>query len=248
MLEPIDYMNGIMTTIVVAICFITGFRIAYRYKMYKQRVFIFFGITWAGMSTIYIPLLISFYGILITGQGLPLFGYLIIDSFTPLIVSVGVMAWSEIIDFINKYQKPIIISFNFVSLGIFVYFLYNTFNNPTILGILERPLVIRYLNFVAFYLIFTAVVAMFTGTVFFWQSREAFEPEVRLKGLLIWFAFILFFLGTLLDGFLPITEETIFISRLVLIVGSACFLFGFFPPKFALTYVKERIEKEKKES
>jgi len=245
MLSIIDIINGILTTILVLICFITGIRIAYKYKQYKQRVFIFFGITWAGMSTIYIPLIISFYGMLLFEQGLPLFGYLIIDSFVPLLVTVGVMAWTEIIDFMKRYQKPLVISFTTVSVGIVVYFVYNAFNNPLTLGILESPLIIRYRNFVLVYLVFVSSIAMFTGTIFFWQSRDALEPENRLKGLLIWFAFISFFIGTLLDGFLPINPSTIIISRIVVIIGSAFFLFGFFPPQFVKDYVRERMNKNR---
>jgi len=243
MLTQLEIVNGLLSTIVVVISITTGVRMMLKYKTHKQRVFIFFGITWAGMCTIYIPLVISFWGLVLFRQGLTLFWYLFIDSFVPLIITVAVMAWTELL--FKKYQKQLVGLMCIQSAIVCVFFFYNTFMNPPMLGSLEGHIVIRYSFFTLLYLTATAILAFVTGTIFYINSRDAPEPEVRLKGLLIWIAFISFFTGTLLDGFLPISMASVHISRFALIFGSIAFFFGFFPPKFAQEYVKQRVKNKK---
>lgn len=241
-MEPIDIINGITTTMIVVISIITGVRIGLKYRKEKLRVFILFGITWGGQVIIYYPIVLSFWGIVFFGQGLSIFEYLFIASFAPIIVFVAAWAFSELV--FKKSQK-IIVGFTFIiSVISLCVFMYNTFNNPYLLGHLEGVVSLRYGSIVLFYLLTMSIMGIAMGYLFYRQSIDAPEPEVRIKGILIWIAFITFFGGGLLDGFLPLSIITIIISRIALIFGSTMYFFGFFPPEFVLDYMRERMVKK----
>ena len=238
MLDQIDVINGIMTTICVAFFITTGVRIGLNYRREKLRVFILWGLTWIGLVNIYYPIVISFWGYVFFGQGLSLFGYLFISSFAPITIIIAVWAWSDLI--IKKYQIKLV-GVAFIDNIIFIsIFMYNTFNNPTSLGAIQGLVSIRYGEIVLLYLITHTVLGTFMGFILNQQSRDASEPEIRLKGDLIWIAFLLFFSGANIDGFLPLSIITICISRIALTLGSIIFFLGFFPPKFVLRHVRER--------
>ena len=242
MMEPIDIINGITTTIIVVVSIITGLRIGLKYRKEKLRVFILFGITWAGQVIIYYPIVLSFWGIILFGQGLSILEYLFIASLAPIIVSVAAAAFSELV--YKKYQKIIVGSTLIISAISLIVFMYNTFTNPYLLGHLEGVISLRYGTIVLLYLFTMSIMGIIMGYLFYRQSIDAPEPEVRIKGILIWIAFITFFGGGLLDGFLPLSIITIIISRIALIFGSIMYFFGFFPPEFALDYMKERMGKK----
>jgi hypothetical protein len=243
MLDQIDIINGIMTTIFVVISIITGVRIGLKYRKEKLIAFLLFGVTWAGMVIIYYPIVLSFWGIIFFGQGLSITEYLFICSHAPIIVVFGVWAWSELV--FKKHQKEAIGLTCITSVIAVFVFMYNTFNNPILLGYIEGVVSLRYGIFVLFYLAITTILGILTGYLFYRQSRDATEPEVRLKGLLIWIAFISFFGGGFLDGFLPLSIITIIISRVALIFGSTMYFFGFTPPKIFLDYMTKKMTKTK---
>ena len=241
-MQLIDFINGITTSIFVVVCIITGLRIGLKYRKEKLKVFILFGITWAGQVIIYYPITPSFWGIIFFGQGLSIFEYLFIASLAPIIVTVAAWAFSELV--FKPYQKTIV-GFTFIVSAIsLIVFMFNTFNNPILLGHLEGVVSLRYGNIVLLYLLTMSIMGITMGYLFYRQSKDAPEPEVRIKGILIWIAFITFFGGGLLDGFLPLSIITIIISRIALIVGSTMYFFGFFPPEFALDYMRERMGKK----
>jgi len=236
-LDPIDIINGITTTIIVVISMITGIRISLKYRKERLRVFILFGITWGGMVIIYYPIVLSFWGIIFFRTGLSLFSYLFICSHAPIIVFIAAWAWSELI--LKKYQKQIVGSAFILTVISILVFMYNTFNNTALLGYLEGVVSLRYGPIVLFYLAITSILGIAMGYLFYQQSKDAAEPEVRIKGILIWIAFIAFFGGGLLDGFLPLSTITIILSRITLILGSTMYFFGFTPPKFVMDYMKK---------
>lgn len=233
-----------MTTICVAFFMTTGLRIGVNYRKEKLRVFILWGLTWILLVTIYYPIVMSFWGIVFFGQGLPLFGYLFICSLAPIGIVIAVWAWSDLI--IKKYQKQLV-GATFIDSAIFVFiFMYNTFNNPTSLGAIQGLVSLRYGFIVLLYLFLHTILGTVMGFILNQQSRDATEPEVRLKGDLIWIAFLLFFSGANIDGFLPLSIITVCVSRIALTLGSIIFFLGFFPPKFVLEYVRKRNAKKKK--
>jgi len=240
-MDPIDYINGITTTIIIIVSMITGLRIGLRYRKEKLRVFIFFGITWAGQVIIYYPISLSFWGIILFGQGFSIVEYLFICSFAPIIVTVAAAAFSELI--FKEYQNFIVGSTLIISAISLIVFMYNTFTNTSLLGYIEGVVSLRYGPIVLLYLLTMSIMGIAMGYLFYRQSIDAPEPEVRIKGILIWIAFILFFGGGLLDGFLPLLIINIVISRIALIFGSTMYFFGFFPPDIALEYMRKRMAK-----
>ena len=240
MLGTIDIINGITTTIIIGVFSATGIRMILKYKKTRHIALLLFGILWIGLVLNFYPIIISFWGYIFFRTVLSLEQILFIDSLTAFVLVVGIWAWSELVW--KKRQKILIITFSIISIPIFCFFFYNTLHNPSFLGKIEGLISPRYGIISLTYLTFCTIIAIITGYLFYRQTRDAYKPEIRLKGLMVWIAFVVYFTGGLFDGLLPLRVENIIITRIIMVVGSILFLFGFFPPKFAIKFMNKREE------
>ena len=80
---------------------------------------------------------------------------------------------------------------------------------------------------------------MGTGFLFTRESLKSEDLEIRLKGKLIFIAFILFTIGSGLDTSIPLNFVTLPIIRGFEIASAIVFYFGFFLPKWFKKFIKK---------
>ena len=236
MLDIIDITNGIMTTIFMTFCVATGVRLIHRYFKHDRKEFIYFGIAWLGLVMQHYPVIVSFYGILLTGHALDLFWYCFANCFIPFFVVIGVYAFSEIV--YKEHQKRILKYGLILAIINFIAFLYFTLFDRSVLAYLSGAINLRYRLFTLLCLLGMVSVGIFTGIFFYRQTKDANDTQIRAMGILLSMGLFIFMAGEILDAVLPLNIINMVISRFTLISGSASYYFGFFPPKFILRFIK----------
>jgi hypothetical protein len=231
-LETIDIVNGILATIFVIFSVIVGLKIALKYLKYKNRVFLFFGITWILIVEPWYPFMISFFVALSTGgTGLPLQTNLLIGhALIPFGVFCGIFSFTELK--YNKYQKKILIIFGILLTIFEVVFLFCLITQPTIIAKPVGTIYIEYTPLFKVLMIAILVVILTVGILFAHEPLKAGGKEVRLKGKMLLFAFIMFSIGTFMEAMIPKDFLILIITRAILIFSSFSFYCGFYLPKF----------------
>jgi hypothetical protein len=190
------------------------------------------GITWIFLVSPYWPDAISFLLILLTGEPLPTdFYFFIANAFiAPLHIT-----WIIVItDFIIKEKQKLILSVVSAEAIIFeIAFLTTFFIDTALIGsTTENPFYVEWALFIDIYLIISIALFLITGILFARDSLKAEQKELNLRGWFLLTAFITFTVGTLIDIVPELTEVTIVIARLFVIVGAFSFYLGFTMPEF----------------
>jgi hypothetical protein len=231
-LNALQFLQGSFTFAFVLISLILGLIIILKYFQYRKRQYILVGITWIFLVSPYWPDAISFLLILITGEPLPtVFYFFIANAFiAPLHVT-----WIIVItDFIFKEKQKVVLSVFSAEAIIFeIAFLTIFFIDPTLIGnTTANPFYVEWALFIDIYLIISIALFLITGILFARESLKADKRELNLRGWFLLTAFITFTVGTLIDIIPELTEVTIVIARLFVIVGAFSFYLGFTMPQF----------------
>ena len=230
-ISPYDYANVILSLIFVSISVFIGIKVVLKYRKYREKTLIYVGIAWIVMVESWMPAVINFIVILITGNSLPIEIMLIIGNiFLPVGILLWMIAFTELV--YKKKQK--LISGIFIIWGVVfeILFFYFLITNPSILCDLNSPpLDIDYYPFMEIYQILLLVIFISTGIIFALKSFKTEDQEIRLKGKFLILAFLSFLIGALLD----ITSQTILqliIARMILMTSSIEFYCGFILPEW----------------
>ncbi len=183
------------------------------------------------------PASISFLMYLFTEEILSPEAYFIISFvFVPITLVCWMIAFTDLTD--NKKQK-LIVSFYFILCVIyyvfFFYFLY--FTDQSLIGQLRGYTDVQYGAFVVSLYLIALVTALITGIIFARKSRHAENPEIRLKGNFIQIAVVFFFIGSILDAFLPHNFLTFSIFRTLEILSAIFFYCGFILPNWVKKFL-----------
>ena len=238
-LTAIDFLNGLFSLIFVSVCLIIGLIIASRYFKIKNRVFLLVGLGWAMVCSAWFPSTISFLCVLITGKGLEPAMYFFIGN---VVFHLAIALYlAGITDMIYKEKQKIILSV-WVVLGIIynIYFYYNLIIDPSQIGVLEGYFDVIYVRIVRIYLFCCIITLVVFSFLLARQMRKSDQPDIKLKGTLIFIAVIMYSSGAFLDALILLTEITLIITRSILITSSILFYLGFLMPDF----LKKRVIKE----
>ncbi len=239
-LEPLDYLNGTLSIIIVTTNIIVGINIASKYFQYKQREFLLIGIFWMGIASPWYPSSISFLVALATGEGLGIQIYLIFgDVLIPLLIVIWLAGITDLM-YKNKQQSILIIA-SIYGIVFEIIFFYLLFTDITLLGELQGIVDVQYKAFLIFYILSVFIILLITGMLFSLDLLKSDDPELKLKGKLILIGLLSFLIGALLDASVPLNYITLPITRLILILSSVEFYAGFVLPewtkKLFLTHV-----------
>lgn len=230
-LDSVQILSGAMSLLVVIIAIYVGFRILAKYFEYKKREFLFVGVTSFILVEPWWPSATSFLVITITGKAISSQLYFFLgNAFIP----VGLILWiAAFTDLLYKEKQKlflaIIILFSAAFELIFFYFL---FTNVEMIGELISPVETEYKYFVLGFLLAIVLIIWITGIKFARASMKTDNPELKLKGKMLIYAFTAFSVGALLDSAFPLTFITLLITRLILLSCSIGFLGGFILPNW----------------
>lgn len=241
-LEPLDYLNGTLSIIIVTTNIIVGINIASKYFQYKQREFLLIGIFWMGIACPWYPSSISFLVALATGEGLGIQMYLIFgDVLIPLLIVIWLAGITDLM--YKDKQKLILILASIYGVLFEIIFFYLLFSDYTLLGELQGIVDVQYKAFLIIYILSVFIILLITGMLFSLDLLKSDDPELKLKGKLILVGLLSFLVGAILDASVPLNFITLPLTRMVLILSSVEFYAGFVLPE----WTKKIFLKQKRE-
>ena len=230
-LQPIDIANGVFSLIFVSISILIGIKIISKYFEYKRRTYLLIGLTWIGMSAPWTPSSISLITYLLFGVVLRIEILLFIAIFFLPIIQI---LWIKVVCVFKEIKKWKLIVGIFIIEGILfeIYFLLNLFINPSAIGEFSRTFDMNYKLWVNLFLFSLLIIFLITGTMLAWESFKTDDPEVKLRGKLLFLAFYSLIIGSILDIFSATSILLLTIARLILISSAFEFYSGFILPNW----------------
>ena len=218
-LLPLDYVNGIITIILISFGIFLGLLMIKKYIKYKDNTLLFMGLCLICITTFFWGALVAFISILITGKGLSIQVYFMLSS---ILSHVSAILW--LIVFTNtvcKDKQKLILSimtgYTVLHRIIFIYFL---LVDPSIMGYpSETPLHFRpnmiwnFLNAIAI------IITLITAFIFFKKSRKSKQPEIRFKGLFFLLAIVSYCMGLIISLVFSLNIYTLFLTAIIFLSG-----------------------------
>ena len=231
LLEPFDYFNGVFATIISVIYIIVGLKIILKYFKYKEKNLILVGTVWIIIIEPWIAVAISFLLHILIGIGLTpeihaLVGYTFLPS--------AAFLWIYFFTRVYKIQlnKLVIIIIFIIETLITIFFLYLLIVDMSLIGYLNGVIDFNYGSFLIL-LIFQALILFFlTGILFSIKGMKSENLEIKLKGKLLFFAFIFYLVGSILSILGDINIIFLVIGRILTIFSSIEYYCGFILPKW----------------
>ncbi|HEY0087450.1 MAG TPA: hypothetical protein VGB37_01330 [Candidatus Lokiarchaeia archaeon] len=231
-LETLEILNGIYSIIFIIISLIIGLKILLKYFTSKNKLFIFIGLSWIGISEPWWPAGVSFLIAISTGtNGLlnnPKLYFLLGNIFLPIFLFFWMMGFTELV--YKEKQKVIVGIFMIIEILFELFFVYFLITNPNIIGGLESPVDVDYKGFTAVHLTFILIVLLITGFLLAKLMLTSEIVENKLRGKFIAIAFLSFIIGAFMDAMLVLNFITLPIARLLLISCSIEFYIGWIFP------------------
>ncbi|MFX0042425.1 MAG: hypothetical protein ACFE8L_05905 [Candidatus Hodarchaeota archaeon] len=230
-LEALDIVNGIFSLIFVAISLLVGLIILSKYFQYKEKIYLFVGCTWILISEPWWPSSLSFLIAIVNDVGISSQWYFLIGNiFVPVAIILWLIAFTEFL--YKEKRKLILVAFGMYGILFEIIFFILLFLNPELIGELNPPVDVNYKFFIMVSLISFLLIVVISGFFFANLSLKSDDPEVKLKGRLLFLAYISFAIGALLDSAIPLNEITIIITRIILISSAIEWYGGFILPGF----------------
>lgn len=239
MLEPLEMLNGFLSLTFITISLIVAILIINKYVKLKSRIYLLVGLTWIGLTTPWLPSLISFLIYLISESGLTDVAYFAIGNIaSPIIMIIWISAFLELKE--SSKRKVILIAYSIVGIIYEIYLVFFLIADPSTIGTLTSVLDANYKGIVLYWAVFIVINLIVTGVILGRESIKSENAEIKWKGWFLLIAFISWSVGAIFDAALPLNFITLTIARLILISSAIEFYLGFILPDF----VKKRLIKE----
>ena len=193
-----------------------GLRLISKYFNEKNSTYIYVGLTWIGLSTLWVAASLSFLIFLISGKPLAPFLYFFIGvTFIPLILLIWMTAFAMLI--YEDYKKIIQIIFAIYGVIFEAIYLYFLFTDITVIGVQKTPIDTDWGLFMTIYLMIIILIGVITGLFFAIKSMKAPNEEIKLRGKFILVAFLFWALGSALDAIIELPLiRTLAIAMLII--------------------------------
>jgi len=241
-LSPLEFFQGLFSSIFVITFVITGLLIALRYFKTKKYTFLTIGIAWIGLSAGWIPDAINFL-LIIFDQNLALSTYLIIAiAFYPPSTLLWLIGFTKLLD--TKRRKELLILFFIICIIseiLFFTFLYT--DQEAFLGEYINFFTVDFEIYSILLLSVSLLLVISVAILFSYKAIISPEPEIKLRGQLILVASISVTFGAILDIIIGLFSDTsgaiglitlpilVVIARVILAISSVVFYCGFILPK-----------------
>ena len=230
-LTIIELLQGIFSLIFIIISIIIGLHILLKYFEHKRRELIFVGLTWIGMTLPWLGDAINLILIVLYNSILDIsINFILIIAFLPLTTLCWLIAFTDLV--YKKGQKVILGLYLVIGILVEILFFLLLLENPSNLGRYIGPFQIEYSLLTQIYIIFTLISFVLSGIILARQSLRAENPDIKLKGKLLLFAFILLTIGAALDSIAPLVPLTVVFARIILILSAIAFYGGFMLPNW----------------
>ncbi|TFG30068.1 MAG: hypothetical protein EU532_01945 [Promethearchaeota archaeon] len=234
-----DFLTGLFSLIFIVISIFLGLKITRKYSEYKMIEYLLVGITWIGIVFPWFPSAITFLLVISTDILLsPETRFILGFGFLPTFLVIWLGAFTEII--YKEIQKKILIISTIICTVLQVTFIALVFIDISLIGTQVGLFHGTFTLFTRIYLLTILLTFFITGIIFSYKSMKLNEPEFKLRGKFLLFAFIFYTMGVILETLLPLTALTAVFIRLIMILSAFAFYFGFILPE----NLKKKIIKE----
>ena len=246
-MELVDVLHGSFSLVYVIISFAIGLIILFKYFKFKNRLYVFVGLTWIFLSFPWLPDSISFLMNLFTQTSLTEEWYFIIGNvFIPIALISWIIAYTDMIN--KEKQKLAVIIILIFSLVFEIIFFTLFFIDLNLIGVIN-PLIPFSADLgilLIIFLLITMLIMLTTGLQFAQKSIKSEDKEVRLKGKLLRGAFIIFTIAALLEKIArsillgvvfqdptnPLLTVMLALVRVLLVLSAFAFYGGFLLPRW----------------
>jgi len=240
-LQPLDYLNGPLSIIVVLISWYVGIQILMRYAETKNKLFLYVGFVAICTSEPWWPHVISLFWVPATGTTMiPELYFIIGNIFIPVAIYLWLMAFAE---FMIESKKKLIslLAAIYVAIYEILFFTLVIIDNGALIGQIIPAIDVQYSLLMIGFLVTSLMIILPTGVLFGRESFKSENPEIRMKGKFLIVAFISYCVGASIDVIIPSNPISLLIARLLLVLAAIGFLGGFIPPDFIKNlFVKEK--------
>lgn len=248
-ISQLAHISGITAFISILVAFLLAGIILGKAIKEKSRILFEFSFCVVFTISPWFPSGVGYLYFLITGVHLPYEIYIIIGN---LFVPLAIIFWLDIyLTTVSPSRRNLILCIYIIFSIIFwifaFYFLYFSPNAPVeeMLGIIDdptNPFDIDYKGFVLLYLATSIFTSCATGFHFAAKSLKLEDKEIQWKGRFLLIAFLCFGISAIADSVIPMTEISLVIFRIILILANLFFYIGFILPK----WIKKIIFREDK--
>ena len=224
--EYSEIFSGISCLIFVLLSIFVGIRICFNYFKSKDFNFILVGISWIFMTEPWMAISTSFLLYIFTGNGLTLELYLIFGYF---FLPFGMVCWIiAISNFLWKdKQRTIIIIISMLEALVIAFFLYFLIADISMIGELSGPVDLRYGFFLLVFVITHMIIILITGTFFALEPLKSENPELKLKGKVLFVAIYSYLIGAVVSLFSPYSIAILIMGRIIIVSSAIEFYIAF---------------------
>ena len=228
------FISAVLALIFVSISTLVGILLILKYFKSKDKTLLYVGLTWIIIVEAWMPSAVNLIYMLITRISL---SYQIRAIIGNLFLPFGLILWTLVFTELvfTKYKKLLLLIFSIFSIVFEIILFYAIIADISLIIIIpSHDLNMNYkILWVAFQLIFS-VITLVSGLAFSWKSIKHDNPEINLRGKILFIAFISFLIGALL-GIIDFPIP----GNLVMITSSIEFYIGYILPD----WVKNRFIK-----
>ncbi len=230
-LENIEILNGILMIILCSISIYVGIKIISKSFKRKEIVYFYAGMFWILLFSPWYPGVLAFFSVIFTGERLTPELYMSINGILiPIAITLWIITFTEIL---YKEKQLLFVGIMILHLIVFyIIFFYLLFTNIEIIGVLKGAVDVQYGLIMVIYFISILIILLVTGIIFAVKSIKTDNFEAKLRGKLLFIAFILYVIGTVLDAAIAQNITTLLIMRLFEISSVFGFYFAFVMPEW----------------
>ena len=231
-LSTLDFITGLFSLLVISVSTVIGLIIASKYIEYKSKPYLYWGLAYTGFYCPWWSSGISFLSVLITGQPLSLFMYILIGNlFVPLFILLWILGFTEMV--YQDKRKILLIIYSTIATVAEIFLIYFLITGTysvlaTFTGIFDVTFNRLWL---AWLLLVNFSVAIM-GLLFARDSLKSEDSEIRFKGKVLIIAFLTYPICAIIDGGVELNALGVILIRSLLMFGAVMFYIGFFVPKF----------------
>ena len=245
MLGPNEFIEGLFSLLYVIANIIIGILVILRYFKYKDKTFIFVGLTLLGAGCPWWPSSISFLTNVFFDLPLPDQIYFFLgNAFAPILTYAWIIALNILL---FEGKNKILLIVYAIILSVFqVGFLLLLFLAPNLIGTLDQyHLNVQYYGFVMTLLILILMTITLTGIWVSVRSMKSDNPLVKLKGRILLISYATYAPLATLDAVVPLETIGVVVVRIFLIINFITIYMGWVMPEPAQKFfIKIKLLKE----
>ncbi|MFX1275283.1 MAG: hypothetical protein ACFFBP_18685 [Promethearchaeota archaeon] len=244
MLGPEEFIEGLFSLLYVFSTTSVGILLISRYFKYKEKSFIFIGLSVAGISCPWWPSSVSFLSHALFEYKIPDQVFFFIgNAFIPLFLFSWIIGMNILL--FDGKNKIFVISYAILLSVMEIVFLLILFVAPPNLILLligsldEKNLNAEYEGFIFVLLIIIVITIFTTGLLMSRKLMKANKPVIQLRGKLMLIGFIIWSVAATIDTRVPLEVIGVIIVRTLLIISAIDFYFGWVMPEFMQKFFRK---------